>query len=359
MHILVTGAGGLIGRELVGALAERGHGVVAVQHRSLALHRNDGRPVPAVPWSGTLPGPGRVATLAGDVRQPVLGLDAATQAALLPGLDLAVHCAAVTGFNLDPSAYREVNVDGAANMLALTGGVRPVPLLHVSTAYVCGLRDGPVREDELDTGQAFANGYEASKAEGERLVAAARAEGRQIAVARPSIVVGASGDGVISGFGSIYGLIRLVAEGRIQVLPARPGASLDLVPIDHVIAGLTDIAERMDVAAGLNFHLVSGTPVPVSGLTELALGYPQLYAPRFVAPEAFDPSSLTPAQQGLHQQVTGLLASYLQRNPRFDDGNLRVLSGRTCPPTDHRFLRGLIDHCLATGYIKGRRAEAA
>ena len=369
MHILVTGAGGLIGRELVGALAERGHGVVAVQHRSTALHRNDGRPVPAAPWSGALPGPGEVATLAGDVRRPGLGLDAATHAALLPGLDLlgldlprldlVVHCAAVTGFNLDPAVYQGVNVQGAANVLAFTGGERPVPLLHVSTAYVCGLRSGPVREDELDAGQEFANGYEISKAAGERLVAAARAQGRQIAVARPSIVVGASGDGVISGFGSIYGLIRLFTEGRIQVLPAHPGASLDLVPIDHVVAGLIDIAERMDAAAGLNFHLVSGTPVPVSGLPEVARGYPQLHAPRFVPPEAFDPGALTPMQQALHQQVTGLLASYLQRSPQFADGNLRALSGRTCPPTDHRFLRALMDHCLATGYIKGRRAEAA
>ena len=359
MQILVTGAGGLIGRELVGYMAERGHGVVAVQHRSTALHRNDGRPIPAASWSGALPAPGQVATLKGDVRQPGLGLDAATQAALLQGLDLVVHCAAVTGFNLDPAVYRDVNVGGAANVLALTGGARPVPLLHVSTAYVCGLRDGPVREDELDTGQEFANGYEASKAAGERLVAAARAEGRQIAVARPSIVVGASGDGVISGFGSIYGLIRLFTEGRIQVLPAHPGASLDLVPIDHVVAGLADIAERMDAAAGLNFHLVSGKPVPVAGLPEVALGYPQLHAPRFVPPEAFDLGALTPLQQALHQQMTGLLASYLQRSPQFADGNLRTLSGRTCPPTDHRFLRALIDHCLASGYIKGRRAEAA
>ena len=231
MQILITGAGGLIGRELVGYMAERGHGVVAVQHRSMALHRNDGCPIAAAPWSGAPPAPGQVATLAGDVRRPGLGLDAATQAALLPGLDLVVHCAAVT--------------------------------------------------------------------------------------------------------------------------------SLDLVPIDHVVAGLADIAERMDMAAGLNFHLVSGTPVPVAGLTDLALGYPQLHAPRFVPPEAFDPGALTPSQQALHQQVTGLLASYLQRNPRFADANLRALSGRVCPPTDHRFLCGLIDYCLATGYIKGRRAEAA
>ncbi len=357
MRILVTGAGGLIGRELVAVLSGRGHGVVALQHRSTALRRNDGRPVPSAPWAGQPPGPGVVLTLPGDVRRPGLGLNAAAQAAV-GGLDLVIHGAALTGFNLDAAAYRAVNVAGIANLIALTDAPR-TPLLHVSTAYVCGLRDGPIRENELDAGQAYANGYEASKAEGERLVAAARARGRRIAVARPSVVVGASGDGAIGEFGSFYGMIRLVAEGRIPVLPARPGASLDLVPIDHVVAGLTDIAERMADAAGRTFHLVSGAPVPVAGLLALAGEFPQLHAPRFVAPEAFDPGALTPLQQQVHAQATGLLAGYLQRDPRFADANLRALSGRACPPTDARFLRGLIDHCLAAGYIRPRKLGAA
>ncbi len=357
MRILVTGAGGLIGCELVSILSGRGHGVVALQHRSTALCRNDGRPIQSAPWAGHTPRPGAVLTLAGDVRRPGLGLGAAAQAAVGEGLDLAVHCAALTAFNLDPAAYRAVNVEGTANLLAFTEGPR-TPVLHVSTAYVCGLRDGPIREDELHVGQAFANGYEASKAEGERLVAAARGRGRQVAVARPSIVVGAYGDGTIGSFGSFYGMLRLAAEGRIPVLPARPGASLDLVPIDHVAAGLTDIAERIAEAAGRTFHLVSGAPVPVTALLGLSAEFPQLHAPRFVPPEAFDPGVLTPLQQQVHAQATGLLAGYLQRDPRFADANLRALSGRACPPTDARFLRRLIDHCLAAGYIQARRRGA-
>ena len=43
------------------------------------------------------------------------------------------------------------------------------------------------------------------------------------------------------------------------------------MPIDHVVGGLTDIAERM-AAAGRTFHLVSGAPVPVAALRTLALG---------------------------------------------------------------------------------------
>jgi 2-alkyl-3-oxoalkanoate reductase len=73
LRILVTGAGGLLGSELSGALAERGHAVVAMLHRSTAMHRNDGRPLSARPGDGTLPLPGEVAALRGDVRQPGMG----------------------------------------------------------------------------------------------------------------------------------------------------------------------------------------------------------------------------------------------------------------------------------------------
>jgi len=142
-------------------------------------------------------------------------------------------------------------------------------------------------------------------------------------------------------------------------LPSTPGASLDLVPIDHVVAGLVDIAERMDAAIGQVFHLVSGAPIPVTALLDLADEYPQLYAPRFVRPDQFDPASLPANEQLLHGRVSALLAEYLQRDPRFMDGNLKALSARVCPPTTHAFLCRLIDFCLSAGYMRGRRPASA
>jgi nucleoside-diphosphate-sugar epimerase len=267
-----------------------------------------------------------------------------------------IHGAAATGFNLRERVYQEVNIGGTANVLALIrqGGHAPIPLLHLSTAYVCGERSRPVAEGELDVGQRFANGYESSKAEAERLVRATQQQGGVSAVARPSIVAGRYRDGTIGQFTNIYALIRLVTAGCIHVLPASPCATLDLVPIDHVICGLTDIAERMAAAAGRTYHLVSGAPVPVAALRTLALGYQHLHAPRFVPPEAFEPARLTRAEQTLHRHVTSLYASYLQRDPWFQDTNLRALSGRTCPHPDQAFLQRLIDYAIATGYLRGR-----
>jgi hypothetical protein len=68
LRILVTGAGGLLGRELSGALADRGHAVTAMLHRSTAMHRNDGRPLSARPWDGALPLPREVVACRGGVR---------------------------------------------------------------------------------------------------------------------------------------------------------------------------------------------------------------------------------------------------------------------------------------------------
>ena len=345
--MLVTGATGLLGRAVVRRLLQRNHAVAA-------LHRADAA-IP--PWTGGPLLAGEMAGVQGDLVRPALGL--AAPADLARQLDLIVHCAAATSFALSPAIYSAVNVEGVARLLhfAEHAATRPIPLLHTSTAYVCGNRDGPIDEAELDAGQAFANPYEASKAAAERLVAAAVRRGLPAAVARPSIIVGAWADGAISRFDGLYGLIRLVVEGRVRILPSRPDASLDLVPIDHVAGGLVDIAERMREAAGRTFHLVSGEPVPVDLLRILALQYEQFHVPTFVTPEHFDPAQLNPAERGWHRRVAQFYSSYLLRNPWFRDGNLRALGLPSCPPVDLPFLRRMIDFAVASGFLPIHRTS--
>ena len=328
MHILDTGAAGLIGQPLVARLAASGHDVTALAHRS----------PPG-------PSPGPVTWLRGDVRQPSLGLPQAA----LAGLDLIVHCAAVTAFNLPPETYREINIGGTANVISLAKSAN-ARLLHVSTAYVCGNRDGPITEHEPSGSEGFANGYEASKAEAEALVADAGG-----AIARPSIVTGAWTDGAIAVFGGIYQLLRLIATGRVGILPVTEAASLDLVPIDYVVAGICDLAERIERAVGQTFHLVSGAPVPIAALCALSGHYRHFCTPRLVASATSDEATL--ALERALGPVAILYKRYLQRDPQFQARNLTHLTGRICPPVDTAYLRRLIDYAIGAGFLPRYRTS--
>ncbi len=335
MRIFLTGAAGLIGGEVARRLVERGHAVTAGVHRNREVRGNDGAVVPVA---------GDVAI---DLAAPALGLTDAEASAVAARHDLIIHCAATVRFDLTEAEYRATNVAGTAAMLSLAARA-DLPLLYVSTAYVCGQRDGVIGEDDSLPATGFANGYEASKAAAEALVAT----NPHHVIARPSIVVGDSRTGAIRSFDTIYAAFKLIAEGRVRQMPARADATLDFVPIDHVARGLVALAETMPEAAGGRFHLVSGAPVAVGDWVAAIASYPQFTAPTLIDPTAFDPAALPPLERRLYARVAGVYAGYFQRDPRFDDARFRALTELACPPTGAAYLRTLIDHCIATGFLR-------
>lgn len=333
LRILITGAAGLIGGEVAARLAKRGHRVSALVHRNPDVLGNDGG------------APALNAVLHGDVSRPGFGLDDPDTVAR--DHDLLIHCAATTRFDLTDAEYRAVNVDGTAHAVALARA-GDMALLHVSTAYLCGRRDGRIAEDDPLPTSGFANGYEASKAAGEAMVATS---GLVRAIARPSVVVGDSATGAIRTFDTIYAAFKLIAAGRVRHLAASADATIDFVPIDHAVGGIVALAERMREAAGGRFHLVSGQPVPVGTFAAAIGAYPQFSAPTLVPPERFDPAALPPLERRLYTRVAGLYSSYFQRAPLFDDARFRTLTGLACPPTGAAFLARLINHCIAVGFL--------
>jgi len=92
----------------------------------------------------------KVEVVEGDVSLPGLGLDEATQARLAKSLDLIVNSAGLTDFNPDLRDALSSNVDSAINLLDFLRKCSHAGLMHLSTCYVVGMRDGRVTEELHD-----------------------------------------------------------------------------------------------------------------------------------------------------------------------------------------------------------------
>jgi len=89
----------------------------------------------------------KVEVVEGDVSAPGLGLDEATQARLTKSLDLIVNSAGLTDFNPDLRDALSSNVDSAVHLLEFIRRCEHAGLMHLSTCYVVGMRDGRVTEE--------------------------------------------------------------------------------------------------------------------------------------------------------------------------------------------------------------------
>jgi len=89
----------------------------------------------------------KVEVVEGDVSAAGLGLDEATQARLVTSLDLIVNSAGLTDFNPDLREALSSNVDSAVHLLEFIRRCEHAGLMHLSTCYVVGMRDGRVTEE--------------------------------------------------------------------------------------------------------------------------------------------------------------------------------------------------------------------
>jgi thioester reductase-like protein len=167
---LLTGATGLLGSYLLRDCLHQGHRLAVLVRPS---RRESGRQRVEAILSrceaelGTVLS--RPVVIEGELTEPDLGLDGAGLRWISRHCRSVIHNAANLTFH---GSGREgepwhTNFDGTRRILDLcrTTGIRRFH--YISTAYVCGLREGRVLETELDVGQTPGNDYEMSKIEAE------------------------------------------------------------------------------------------------------------------------------------------------------------------------------------------------
>ena len=88
----------------------------------------------------------KIEVVEGDVSQPGLALDEETGARLRNELDLIINSSGLTDFNPDLRDALAVNVDSTFHLIDFIRRSNHAALLHLSTCYVAGQRDGRVSE---------------------------------------------------------------------------------------------------------------------------------------------------------------------------------------------------------------------
>jgi hypothetical protein len=89
----------------------------------------------------------KVEVLSGDASKPCMGLSPETAHALAGSLDLIVNSAGLTDFNPDVRDALAMNVRSTAHILNFLRECEHAALLHLSSCYAIGRRDGRIREE--------------------------------------------------------------------------------------------------------------------------------------------------------------------------------------------------------------------
>jgi thioester reductase-like protein len=256
--VLMTGATGFVGREILSRFLARG------DRHIYALVRADNDDDAAA----RLPADERLTAVAGDIERSGLGLSNGRAEQLRREVGTVLHCAASVSFDLPLPESRRVNVEGTRNVVDFARSCRELDRLsYVSTAYVAGEPGRLFREDELAVGQRFRNPYERSKFEAE-LALRSEGAGLPLQILRPSIVVGDSATGRTSSFNVLYAPLKAFARGKVPAIPARRDSPVDIVPVDYVADRVHELATG---GPDGTFHLVAGRNATTVGrLLELS-----------------------------------------------------------------------------------------
>lgn len=250
MSVLVTGATGFIGREIVGRLLAAGRHVVALARGRDGMTARD-RVAAAVAEGRAA---GYLDVVEGNLAAPDCGLHPKSWRLLRTTVTTVINCGGDTRFEPDtPLPYLAGHVHGPVRLMEGLAGGRLTHWAQLSTAFVCGQRSGTILEREGDVGQRFHNSYERVKLEAERVLRIAGGElGVDVRTFRPSIVVGAApatAGGAPSNL--FFGFIRMLAalaasHGRPGALrvAAAPRAPFNIVPVEYVATAVVTLAEQ-------------------------------------------------------------------------------------------------------------------
>jgi thioester reductase-like protein len=368
-YTLLTGATGLVGSFLMRDMLARREPLAVLVRNGIQGNEWVQR---FLQWCESTRGDsiGRPMLFVGDINRSQLGLDATQRRWIASNCRRVFHSAAALTFvnsRRDQDPWK-TNVDGTRALLEFCRQAGIKDFHHVSTAYVCGKRQGLVLEEELAAGQDFRNDYEQSKYLAETVV-------RQCdwidppTIYRPVVVSGDSRTGFSSSFHGLHAYLKLL-DSLLKAIPAdssgRKHAPLrialngnerrNLVTVDWVSQVICDLSE-IPAARGQTFHLAPQVPYTNRQLLDQVFQLFDCHGIRFTG--AADNEHAVQGQPVLSKleraflNHTCLYRDYERTDPVFDDTNVRRFASHIpCPPIDGALLGRYLRFGRATDWGK-------
>jgi len=234
-HILVTGGGGFLGKAVIFRLLESGC-------RVRSLSRNL---YPDLSELG-------VEQIAGDIR------DERTVSKACEEIDVVFHTAAKAGIWGNPSDFFDINVTGTKNVLTACSRAQRARLIHTSSpSVVFNGRDMTGVDETVPYPAHYSSSYAATKAQAEKLVCRAAADGLHAIILRPHLIWGPGDNHLVPRIVRRARQLRRVGDGRNLV---------DTVYIDnaaqaHILAAIY-LQEKPNLS-GRKYFISQGEPVPL------------------------------------------------------------------------------------------------
>lgn len=234
MTVLVTGASGMLGREVALELLSAGHEVRVLQRGPSALAGVD------------------------EVRGSIT--DPAVVEAAMQGVDSVVHLAAKVSLTGDPAEFERVNVSGAALVLDTAESAGVTRFVHISSPSVAHGGSALVGVGAEPADPAAARGeYARTKAQGELLALARDRSGFAVVVIRPHLVWG-PGDPQL-----VERIVDRARRGRLPLLDDGT-ALIDSTYVANAASAIAAALEHAETAHGRPYVVTNGEPRPVAEL---------------------------------------------------------------------------------------------
>lgn len=314
-RVLLSGATGLIGGELMLLLAGRGvysTAVVRAADAGQARGRLLERLQKSALWKPEFAD--LVSAEAGDVTEPHFGLSDA----VLRSADVVLHSAANTSFKPGAGVY-PINIKAAGNFAAILKGLRPSQRgFFVGTAAVTTAPRGVITEDQPFAG--YANDYIASKRDAETLL---RAAGSPFVSLRPGVVLARGIDDAKLSRNMLWSIPVMAELGDV---PLDPLARLDFAPVDFIARAFVEVLLK-DALKHDCYHVSTGEDsMTFQALaTQLAASMPGI-GKMVMRGRDYVPTPKFARQRWMYQALEPYLP-FLTADAVFSNGRLRAEIG--------------------------------